>query len=165
MHLTRKADYGIRIVLELAKMPQGTTLPAKELARRQGIPLPFLSKIVADLASAKILETKRGAKGGVRLCIPPESISLMDVLEAVDGNFGLSYCACHQVDCYREPYCAIRKALLRVQRGLEEELRRITLASLAENELANLQQVNALKDELRWGKGTFETCPLPNVGE
>lgn len=142
MRLTRKADYGIRIVLELAKMPQGTTLPAKELARRQGIPLPFLSKIVADLASAKILETKRGAKGGVRLCLPPDSISVMDVLKAVDGNFGLSYCSCHQVNCHREPYCAIREALFQIQKSLEKELRSVTLASLAENELSNLQRLN-----------------------
>jgi len=140
MHLTRKADYGIRIVLELAKMPLGTTLPAKELARRQGIPLPFLSKIIADLASARILETKRGARGGVRLCSSPDNISLLDVVEALDGPLGLSYCSHHQVNCHRGPYCAIRNALFRAQENLKEELRSITLASLAESELSNLEQ-------------------------
>jgi len=134
MLLTKKADYGIRIVLELSKMPSGTLISTKELARRQGIPLPFLSKIVAELASAQILETKRGAKGGVKLSVSPEAISLLDIMEAVDGPVGLSYCAVEPGRCHREPHCSIRCCLMKVQETLRNELQNISIASLVQTE-------------------------------
>jgi len=140
MLVTRKTDYGLRILLELSKLPFGTSIPAKELASRQGIPSPFLSKIVADLASRHILETKRGVKGGIRLSIPPESISILDVVEAIDGGISICYCSARPVDCPRQSYCPIRKNFKLVEEKLKEELRHITIANLAKEELKALKE-------------------------
>lgn len=140
MFITRKVDYGLRVLLELSKLPFGTAIPAKELASRQGIPSPFLSKIVANLASKHILETKRGVKGGIRLSMPPESISVLDVLEAVDGGINICYCSARSIDCPRQGYCSIRKNLKQVEEKLKENLRHITIATLSEEELRALEE-------------------------
>lgn len=140
MIISRKADYGLRIVLELSKNPPGTTLSARELATRQGIPTPFLAKIVAQLASNNILETKRGLKGGIRLSAPPESISVLDIIEAVDGCIGICYCSVRSVDCPRRNYCSIRKNLNPIEEKIKSELKGITIAALAQEELRALQE-------------------------
>ncbi len=139
MIISRRADYGLRIVLELSKNPPGTTLSAKELATRQGIPSPFLAKIVAELASNHILETKRGLKGGIRLSVAPESISVLDVIEALDGCIGICYCSVRSVDCPRRNYCSIRKNLTPIEEKVKSELKGITIADLARQELRTLQ--------------------------
>ncbi len=146
MCLTRKVDYGLRVVLELSKEPEGTLVPARELARRQGIPLPFLSKVIADLASARILETKRGVNGGIRLCVSPESISVLDVLEAVDGFPGLCYCAGHEVECHRKPYCGIRATMLAIEEKLRSELKAISVAAMLELERETQQMAQVQQD-------------------
>jgi Rrf2 family protein len=140
MIISRKADYGLRIVLELSKIPPGTTLSAKELATRQGIPSPFLAKIVAQLASNHILETKRGLKGGIKLSAPPECISVLDVIEAVDGCVGICYCSVRSVECPRRNYCSIRRNLNPIEEKIKSELKSITIATLAQEELRALEE-------------------------
>jgi len=140
MIISRKADYGLRIVLELSKIPPGTTLSAKELATRQGIPSPFLAKIVAQLASNHILETKRGLKGGIKLSAPPECISVLDVIEAVDGCVGICYCSVRPVECPRRNYCSIRRNLNPIEEKIKSELKSITIATLAQEELRALEE-------------------------
>lgn len=138
MIISRKTDYGLRILLELSKLPQGTAISARELAFRQGIPFPFLSKIIADLASKHIVETKRGMKGGIKLSLTPDSISVLDIVEAIDGGINLCYCSARSIECQRQNYCSIRKNLKLVEEKLREELRKITIAALTQEELRAL---------------------------
>lgn len=140
MIISRKTDYGLRILLELSKLPPGTAISAKELASRQGIPFPFLSKIIADLASNRFLETKRGLKGGIKLSVAPESISILDVVEALDGGVGLCYCSARPVECPRQSYCPIRKNLQQVEDKIRDELRNISIGALAQEELGALKE-------------------------
>ncbi len=139
MIISRKTDYGLRIILELSKLPPGTAISARELASRQGIPFPFLSKIIAELASSRLLETKRGLKGGIKLSVPPESITVLDVVEAVDGGINLCYCSARPVDCPRQSYCPIRKALKEVEEKIKGELSSINIGALAQEELRALE--------------------------
>src|SRR6516225_6459840 len=83
MHIPAKVDYGIRALLALAAA--GTPQPAEFLAGEQGLPPRFLGAILADLRRAGVVASQRGAEGGYRLARDPDSITIADVIRALDG--------------------------------------------------------------------------------
>ena len=83
MHIPAKVDYGIRALLALAAA--GTPQTAEYLAGQQGLPPRFLGAILADLRRAGIVASQRGAEGGYRLARDPDSITIADVIRALDG--------------------------------------------------------------------------------
>lgn len=105
MQITRQADYAVRAVLELARQPDSRRLTAEEIADRHAIPHAFLSKTLALLADAGIVSTQRGVKGGVRLNRPPGRISLLEVVEAVDGPIALNRCTLDEGACQWTSSC------------------------------------------------------------
>ncbi|HID63716.1 MAG TPA: Rrf2 family transcriptional regulator [Anaerolineae bacterium] len=146
MELSRRADYGVRLILELAMLPAGTVLSTQEIAARQGLPTLFLAKIVAQLALAGLVRTQRGTGGGVILARPAEEINLRQVVEALDGPLALNYCLARPNECYRQPFCPVREVLAQAQADLVCRLEETDFASLAQRELelrAHLQVVTA----------------------
>ena len=104
MQITRQADYAVRAVLYLARLGPGQKAATSQIAEEQDIPLSFLAKIIAQLSVAGLLQTMRGARGGVTLARPPEEITLLEVVEAIDGPIMLNECVnggyvCAQQDC------------------------------------------------------------------
>ena len=86
MRISAKADYAVRAVIELAAVaPAGTTLSAREIAAAQEIPQNFLENILAELRRAGIVHTHRGPGGGSSLARPAESITVGEILLAIDG--------------------------------------------------------------------------------
>src|SRR5262249_15804079 len=85
MRISAKADYAVRAVIELAAAPAGANLSAREIAAAQEIPQDFLENILADLRRSAIVRTHRGPAGGSSLARPAESITVGDVLLAIDG--------------------------------------------------------------------------------
>ncbi|MFU8807190.1 MAG: RrF2 family transcriptional regulator [Bradymonadaceae bacterium] len=83
MKLSNRAIYGLRAIFDLAYHGDGQPMQIREIAERAQIPLRFLEQILQDLKRAKIVESKRGPKGGYRLMIAPESITLAGVFEAL----------------------------------------------------------------------------------
>ena len=80
--LTRRADYAVRIMLELGdKADSGQRMPASQVAQKAGIPLAFLRKIVADLVKSRLVQTYSGPGGGLTLAQPAASINLVHILE------------------------------------------------------------------------------------
>jgi Rrf2 family protein len=134
MEISREADYAVRAVLELAASDDGARMSSAEIAERQEIPAPFLTKILTRLASAGIVSTHRGVNGGVVLARPPTDISLLEVVEAIEGPIALNRCQRHPDLCPRECDCAIHPAwgLLRGQlRNSMDEVKFSTLAIVA----------------------------------
>ena len=133
MEISREADYAVRAVLELATHEKGVRLSSAEIAERQEIPAPFLTKILTRLASAGIVSTYRGVNGGVILSRAAGEISLLEVVEAIEGPISLNRCQRHPDLCPRECDCAIHPAwgLLRGQlRNSMDEVKFSTLASV-----------------------------------
>jgi len=93
MQITRQADYAVRAVLYLARLGIGNRAATSAIAEDQHIPPSFLAKIVSQLSIAGLLNTSRGARGGVTLARKPEDISLLEVVEAIDGPIRLNECA------------------------------------------------------------------------
>jgi Rrf2 family protein len=85
MHVTAKADYAVRAVIELAHSSQAAPRKVDEVAQAQGIPVSFLENILTQLRSAVVVRSQRGPEGGYWLAKPAEEVSLAHVIRAVEG--------------------------------------------------------------------------------
>jgi Rrf2 family protein len=125
MHLTRQADYAVRAILYLANAGNNRRSSTSDIAEHQVIPLSFLAKIIAQLSIAGILQTKRGAHGGVLLAREPASITLLEVVEAIDGPIRLNVCVVADYECNVQ-MCPVRSVWNDAQTDLVERLRSTT---------------------------------------
>lgn len=119
MLVTREADYAIRCVLEVARHGR---ISAAQVARLQGISPTFLGKIVQSLAKAGILATRRGVGGGISLALPVESITLIQVIESVEGPLCLNDCLTSPPQCPHVGSCPAYPYLAGAQEALREVL-------------------------------------------
>src|SRR5207248_9800758 len=85
MHVTAKADYAVRAVVELADSSQASPRKVDAVAQAQAIPVSFLENILTQLRSAGIVRSQRGPEGGYWLARPSDEVSLADVIRAVEG--------------------------------------------------------------------------------
>ena len=131
MWLTQKVDYAVRLVVDLACLPKGAWATAKEVARRQHIPLRFVSKIATQTAAAGVVTARRGTGGGLALARAAENINLLEVVEAVERPLALSKCTLEPGECLLSNRCAVHPILEKVLRQLRDVLAKTTIAELA----------------------------------
>jgi len=130
MYLSRKADYGLRLVYELAHAYPGERISTREVAERQCIPEPFLAKITSDLAHRGLVITQRGSGGGLILARDPADITFLDVIEALDGPVVFAPCQERSSMCCWAEQCAIEPALMGARDLLVDYLRNLTFAEV-----------------------------------
>jgi Rrf2 family protein len=123
MQITRQADYAIRAVRYLAKQGSSQRVATSTVAREMKIPASFLAKIISQLSIAGLLHTSRGARGGVSLAREPKEISVLDVVEAIDGPILLNECVGSNKPCSFEEDCLVHPIWLEVQQSLVKRLR------------------------------------------
>jgi Rrf2 family protein len=131
MELTRKGDYAVRVVVDLASHPPDAAVRSRDIGRRTGVPPAYLGKIIQTLAQAGLVRTRRGALGGVTLGRPPERITLRQVVEAVEGPISLNRCLVRPGLCPRDRLCAVHPVWARIQTLLTRELDAVSIAELA----------------------------------
>lgn len=131
MQLTRQADYAVRAVLYLAKLTPGGQASTAHIAAAQKIPPTFLAKIVSQLAAAGVLHAARGAHGGVKLARSADSISLLDIVEAIDGPLQLNECVGNPTACPQAETCVVQAVWCEAQSELSARLRQTTFGQLA----------------------------------
>ncbi len=122
MRLTRAAEYAVRCVLYMSRQPEKSVISRKEISRNMEIPDQFLGKIAQQLARAGIMEILQGARGGLRLFRAPESINLLEVIEAVMGEIFLNDCIMSPRSCRRSPTCAVHSVWEKARSGLRQTL-------------------------------------------
>ncbi len=88
LSITTKSPYAIRALAELARMGGTTPVPIGELARRRDVPVQFLEQLFAVLRRAGVLRSQRGVKGGYSFARPPAEITVLEVVELLDGAVG-----------------------------------------------------------------------------
>lgn len=130
MTITRQADYAVRAVIHLAGQGVGAQLSTAEIARSQNIPSSFLAKIVSRLSVAGVLHATRGAHGGVSLARPAETISLLEVVEAIDGPFTLNQCVVEPTSCSLVANCVVWDVWCQAQAELVDRLKGTTVGQL-----------------------------------
>lgn len=133
MQITRQSEYAIRAVMELASVPPGTVIHSRAIAEKQGLPEKFLHKTIQLLTRAGLVESRRGRHGGIKLVASPESITILDVINAVEGRVAINPCLADGYYCQNKPTCRVNKILKRAQDAMLAELQRETMAELVKN--------------------------------
>jgi Rrf2 family protein len=129
MQITRQADYAVRAVLYLAQIGSERRAATSQIAEEQNIPPSFLAKIVSQLSVAGLLQTSRGARGGVSLARDPEHISVLEVVEAIDGPILLNECvAAGGASCTFGEDCPMRPVWCDAQLELVNRLKNTSFA-------------------------------------
>ena len=136
MQITRQADYALRAMLYLARLEPAKRAATSQIAEQQHIPPSFLAKIISQLSIAGLIHTSRGARGGVTLAREPGEISLLDVVEAIDGPIMLNDCTGDPKDCPFGENCAIRDIWCVTQDELVSRLRSVSFAEFLTKEAA-----------------------------
>ncbi len=146
LRLNRQTDYAVRVVLALAKKPEGTRLPTATIQREMLIPHALMPRIVADLARAQLIKTFPGRDGGLTLPRPAAQITLRDVVEPFEGPILLSKCL--QVrgedDCPFQMNCPVRPKWGRVQVAMLREMAAISFEDLAREAQSVPMLVNSM---------------------
>ncbi len=138
MQITRQADYAVRAMVYLAQLEaQAQEEDAKHaatgrIAQEKNIPPSFLAKIVSQLSVAGLLKTSRGAHGGVSLAKPAEAISLLDVIEAIDGPILLNDCVGDAMTCTYDDSCPLKPVWCDAQKMLVDHLSKANFAQFAQ---------------------------------
>jgi len=130
-------------MVHLAAVPSGQKLPLNELAEATGVQESFLSKILQRLVHQGMLVSQRGSGGGFLLNRAPDQVSLLDVLEAIEGPTQLNRCVGESGDCARKALCGVHPTWERAQQTLTHLLGGVSIAQLAE-ETGRLQSAQNL---------------------
>jgi Rrf2 family cysteine metabolism transcriptional repressor len=132
MRLTAKSEYGVLAVIDLACTYGSGPVSAREIAERRGIPPRFLEQLFVSLRRAGIVTAVRGARGGFALTRPPAEITVLDVVEALEGPLQSSVCDQERVSgCGKSASCAAAPVWARATHALREVFATTTLDSLA----------------------------------
>lgn len=138
MHISRAGEYGVLGLLHMARQPAGQPVMIDAVSRDEAIPRSFLAKIFQDLAKAGVLRSQRGAGGGFSLARPPAEISVLEVIEAIDGKIALQRCLTDVPDCERMEGCALCGLFEQAQDRLKEVFGSTSLADLARRHTSGL---------------------------
>ena len=130
MRLTRAGEYAVRCMLYLSCQGTGKIGSRLEIAQAMDIPAQFLGKIAQQLARAGYLEIVQGPKGGFRLIVPPEKVTLLGVIEAVIGEIYLNDCLMRPDSCHRSSSCSVYQVWQKARRQLRQTLEETTFATL-----------------------------------
>jgi Rrf2 family protein len=131
MQLTRAADYAVRMMIHLATLPNGSRTNRAALAAASSVPEPFVGKILQTLTKSGLIESQRGMNGGFALAASPEEVSILNIVEAVEGPTALNTCVKPGATCDRKAWCPAHPVWCEAQDAMTAVLRRATLASLA----------------------------------
>jgi Rrf2 family protein len=130
--LSKPAQYAIRALVDIARLPASQSATLHSIAERQDIPRQFLAKVMRRLADANLVESFRGPGGGFRLALPPHRIDVLTVVLAIDTDAALESCVLGLAECGGAEPCAMHDRWGPLRDKLKRELERTTIAALAE---------------------------------
>ena len=138
MMFSTRAEYGVRVMVDLARRGGVEPVPLGEIADGEGLPLAYLEHLVARLRRAGLIESRRGARGGYLLARPPGEITMAEVVEALEGSIAPIECISSGPDgtirCSRESdadhVCTTKLLWTRVRASIIDTLRATTLDEL-----------------------------------
>ena len=141
MLFSTRAEYGVRLMVELGRQQGDGPVPLGTIAQRESLPLAYLEHLVAKLRKAGLVESQRGARGGYRLARDPAQIQMLEIVEALEGAIAPMECfhsdpegkvSCSHESLDADRNCATKLLWTRVQGGVNKALSGTTLAELVE---------------------------------
>ena len=128
--VSRRVDYAVRIMIELGMQPSGTFMSARRVSARTAVPKAFLHKITADLVRTNLITTQTGPTGGLALQKECCDISMLHIVEAIEGPVCLNICLLRPNECNRDRICPGHDVWGRLQLMVINELQNTNLADL-----------------------------------
>lgn len=138
MVITRATEYAVRTVVFLAQQPKNEIVLKKDICRTQEVTPAFLTKILQPLIKAGIVSSQRGVGGGFLLARDPNQITLLDILQAEEGQLKLNHCLVDTNLCHRDAYCSAHEVWYEAQNEMAEVLRRYTVADMVRRQAEKL---------------------------
>ena len=132
LRLSKKADYALMAMKHLATRQDAASASAREISQAYEIPLELLAKILQKLVRARLLISVQGTRGGYRLGRTPQSIPVVDVIQAVDGPVTVTACSDDNHRCVQYTKCSIRDPLWKIRGRILDALSTVTVADLTE---------------------------------
>jgi Rrf2 family iron-sulfur cluster assembly transcriptional regulator len=133
MELTRKGEYAIRGIVYLASQHPDKVCLLSDIAGAVGVPQTFLAKIFQQFSKIGLVRSYRGTGGGFILGRSPEKISLLEVVEAVEGSITPNRCVSRENECDNSPSCKVHTVWVNVQQEVRMILGGVSLKELAGN--------------------------------
>ncbi len=131
--ITKKAEYAIIALTELAVQDRGSRITTAEIARRRGIPVNLIVQLISKLREAGLVNSARGPYGGVALVGEPARISLRNVIEIIDGPVSITRCLLQDRPCRTD--CILRGVWAEAQSKMLGVLEGVTIKDLSETGL------------------------------
>jgi Rrf2 family iron-sulfur cluster assembly transcriptional regulator len=128
LELTKRADYAIRTVLALARAADGELISMRRVAAEQNVPVRFLPHVMRDLVRAGLVAGTLGRSGGYGLARPASAITMLDVVEAVEGDSRRRYCVLRGGPCALNGVCDVHAVFAAAQDDVLRRLRSTTVS-------------------------------------
>ena len=128
--ISKLTDYGIVVMTYLAENQEGL-YSAKDIAEATQLTLPTVTKLLKVLTREALLNSQRGVTGGYSLAKSPDQITVAAIIQAIEGNLGLTDCAAIDSQCTLEPVCHTRRTWRLISQVIHDALDSITLGQMA----------------------------------
>ncbi len=155
MKFTKRTDYALRLMQVLAQFYTQGPIPVKSICDKSGMTLKFLQSVVSSLAKASLITAKAGSGGGISLSRQSGDITILEIVEAVEGKINLMDCLGHPQSCHGHQGCSIMCALFAAQESMVSTLCNITLKNMVD---AEVDPANRVPDGHYQNPST--PCPL-----
>ena len=127
LELTRRADYAVRAMLALGRQPEGL-LSGARIAAAMAIPPRFVAQVMGDLVQAGLVEARTGRAGGYRLARGPAEITILEIVEAIEGDARGRTCVLRAGPCAVDGFCDVHEIFSAAEDALLVRLSQATLA-------------------------------------
>jgi len=154
MIYSRSAEYAIRAFVHLAQVPEGKFAMVKNIAREEQIPSHFLAKILQQLARKGLLRSSKGPTGGFSLRVPASDISLLNIVEALDGLSAYEQCASGLPECNDEMPCSMHDSWKDLRERIKDYLGRNSITDLVKALEQKRREIAKAKKPKRAAKKT-----------
>lgn len=144
MQITRAGEYAVLGATYLARKGLDHAVMIEEICQAESIPKSFLAKIFQNLTRAGVIRSQRGMNGGFRLIRKPEAISILEILEAVEGKIAFQRCLQEPVDCHKADACTLCDIFTEAQHRVQEIFSNTSLADLTRSKSEVMQRVQNL---------------------
>jgi Rrf2 family protein len=131
LRLSKKADYALMAMKHLAVRPDAVSASAREIAEQYDIPIELMAKVLQRLARRGLLTSHQGTRGGYRLSRPSTSISVADIIQAIDGPVTVTACSTEDEKCDQYAKCSVRDPLWRIKDRILSALATCSLQEVA----------------------------------
>lgn len=131
LRLSKKADYALMAMRHLALRAGSSSTSAREIGEQYDIPIELMAKVLQRLVRAGLLISTQGTRGGYTLSRPSASISVGDVIQAIDGPFSVTACSLVNNECDQYSKCSIRDPLWQIRERIAATLGTVTIAEMA----------------------------------